>query len=451
MTPPPRTCGATRPRSGRPRWLGAWPVLALLASVTLVTVTPTPAEAVTPRARTTGEARVELQLLDAHNRLRTDPQQAASAGLPLRDPYRWADDLAQVARAWSDEQARRGQLAHNPQRSAQVCCSAVLAEQVGVRSIAVSAGGEVTHEAARQAAEQLLRTWLASGSHRANLVDDRFTQVGIGVSVAHSGRVYATVLLRAPNRLAPAGTAAYQAPRVTDPGAGCIAPPVPLVGDWNASGTDGLGWWCDGRIRLRDEDGSVRGYTYGRIGDVPIAADLNGDGRDTVSIVRDGVWHRNDRLAGGDAAVTFVFGRVSRGDVPITGAWLRGGVDLPGVVRDGTWHLRFSQTAGPADRSFVYGRLTAGDLPLVGDFNGDGRDTVGIVRQGTWHLRNSHRGGTADLRYVYGRVLAGDVPVMGDFNGDGRDTPGIVRGTRWHLRDTHGGGPADRVVTFAPG
>ena len=240
----------------------------------------------------------------------------------------------------------------------------------------------------------------------------------------------------------PASNARSAEPR-RNPGT-CTA----LTGDWDASERDGIGWWCDGQVRLRTADGTVYRYTYGRSGDVPIVADWNGDGRDTVSVIRGGTWFLNDTLAGGAASRSFTYGRVTRGDVPVAGAWTGGPRDLPGIVRDREWHLRFLQSGGNADRTFVYGRLTGGDLALWGDWDGTGRDTVGVVREGRWLLRNELTGGAADLSYVFGRVLAGDLPVTGDWNGDRRDTPAIVRDGRWLLRYEHAGGNADEAIVF---
>lgn len=221
-----------------------------------------------------------------------------------------------------------------------------------------------------------------------------------------------------------------------------------LTGDWDRSGADGIGWWCDGRVRLRSSNGTITRFDYGRRGDVPIAADWNGDGRNTVSVIRDGTWFLNNTLAGGNAERQFVYGRVANGDVPIAGNWFGGSKDMPGIVRDRVWHLRKTQSGGSSDRSFIYGRLTAGDLPLWGDWNGSGRATVGIVRQGDWHFRNSLSSGPADRSYRYGRVLSGDIPVTGDWTGDRIDTPGIVRDGRWLLKHRHGAGAADAAITF---
>jgi hypothetical protein len=231
-------------------------------------------------------------------------------------------------------------------------------------------------------------------------------------------------------------------------GARCAVRGHALAGDWDGSGQDGQGWWCDGVTRLRTAGGTIHEFRYGRAGDVPVVADWNGNGQDTVSVIRDGTWHVNNALRGGTAERTFTYGRVTRGDVPIAGAWDGGALDLPGIIRDTEWHLRAEQSGGPATWEFVYGRLSRGDQPLWGDWNGDGRDTVGIVREREWHLRNSHAGGPADIAYIYGRVTAGDRPLAGDWNGDGRDTPAIVRNGEWHLRYVHEGGQADAVIPF---
>ena len=228
----------------------------------------------------------------------------------------------------------------------------------------------------------------------------------------------------------------------------CNGEAYAFAGDWDRSGTDGQGWWCDGRVRLRTSSGQIMAYTYGRPGDIPMVADWNGNGQDTVSIVRDGTWHINERLSGGDSQRTFTYGRVTRGDVPIAGDWNGDGTDTIGIIRDGEWHLRHDQRGGPGEVVFTYGRITRGDLALIGDWNGDGADKIGIVREREWHLRDSLAGGPADTSYIYGRVLRGDTPVMGDWTGNGVTTPGIVRDGEWHLRNVHEGGNADQRVFF---
>jgi hypothetical protein len=73
------------------------------------------------------------------------------------------------------------------------------------------------------------------------------------------------------------------------------------------------------------------------------------------------------------------------------------------VVRQGVWLLRNRLAAGNADLTYRYGRVLAGDLPVVGDWNGNDRDTPGIVRDGRWMLKFEHGAGDADATIVFRR------------------------------------------------
>ncbi len=235
------------------------------------------------------------------------------------------------------------------------------------------------------------------------------------------------------------------------------------------------------------EGGSAdRAFTYGNQRyDAKVMGDWDGDGVRTPGVIRTGgdrdgegdhdlVWHLTNDNDGGQADIILRFGDrfgpESR-DTPIVGDWDGDGTETVGVVRRNehpraadtfTWLLRNSNTTGPADVSFDYGRPYAyatlnprehhGD-PVVGDWDGDGTTTPGVVYQdppeGTshWALRNSNSGGTADITFAYG--TAEDAPVVGDWNGDGTETPGVIRGFRtWLLRNSNDGGTADRAFTY---
>jgi hypothetical protein len=198
------------------------------------------------------------------------------------------------------------------------------------------------------------------------------------------------------------------------------------------NGTDLL--WCDSNLNGDDQvwfdttTGDWIDYNglivfhYGRAGDVPVCGDWNGDGRDGIGVVRGATWYLRNAIGGGPANVQFNFGRA--GDVPLAGDWNADGRDTPGVRRANIWYLRNALSGGAANLQFGYGR--ADDLPLVGDYNGDRRDTPGVVRGATWYLRNSNSGGAANVQFNYGR------PdelfwASADFFRLGRDTPIITR------------------------
>jgi hypothetical protein len=195
----------------------------------------------------------------------------------------------------------------------------------------------------------------------------------------------------------------------------------PLFGDWNGDGTKTAGVRRANRFLLRNTNsgGAAQlSFAYGTADDVGIAGDWNGDGADTVGVVRfraDGglQWLLRDSNSGGGANLTLSYGRAET-DFPVVGDWNGDGIDTVGVVRlrdDGrlAWLLRDSNTSGAADLSAVYG--AAPDFPVAGDWDDDGSDTVGVVRGRRWLLRNSNTPGSATLSLTYGAGADNEFPL----------------------------------------
>ena len=66
------------------------------------------------------------------------------------------------------------------------------------------------------------------------------------------------------------------------------------------------------------------------------------------------------------------------GDIPIVGDWNGDGIDTIGVVRGNTWYLRNSNTTGVADVTFTFG--DAGDRPSrVGTVDPRQRRERGVI------------------------------------------------------------------------
>jgi hypothetical protein len=222
-------------------------------------------------------------------------------------------------------------------------------------------------------------------------------------------------------------------------------------------------------------------FRYGTDGDIPVMGDWNGDGHDTVGVVRTNTlqggqqtysWYLRNSNTGGSASITpFVFG-VKRfvspdllGTIPVTGDWNGDGVDTIGVMvydtnPDGViqWQLRNSNNAGPPDIVISYGR--GRDRPIVGDWNGDGVDTIGVFRRPSgWLLRNSNSSGVAQVAFAYGSGgRFPELPVVGDWNGDGVDTPAVLRNRPatdsqggyedWLFRNSNAPGVADGEIIY---
>jgi hypothetical protein len=100
---------------------------------------------------------------------------------------------------------------------------------------------------------------------------------------------------------------------------------------------------------------------------VPVAGDWNGDGRDGIGTynLATGQWMLKQVAGTGDAdAGVFTYG-TANATYPVVGDWNSDGTDTVGVkvMAGSAWQLRNSNSAGTPDITFNYG--TNNDLPLV--------------------------------------------------------------------------------------
>lgn len=159
---------------------------------------------------------------------------------------------------------------------------------------------------------------------------------------------------------------------------------TPVVGDWNGDGIDNFGYVSvikngprAGVLRWRLTLGVSRPTTdltvqFGKRGDVPVVGDWDGDGIDTIGAFRPstGEWLLSDddrTITQFDAfGATPKFGR--RGDRPIVGDWNGDGVDTVGVVRvedgEAQWKLTNDLSNPTTEETIIFG--DPGDMPLVG-------------------------------------------------------------------------------------
>jgi len=134
------------------------------------------------RAQTASEvARLEVELHAAVNALRERHHLVPLA----RDPA-----LDAVARAHSEDMARRGYLRHESPEGASPVDRLEAAGVAGFTLAAENAGR--TSEAAPQ--RRILEEWLRSASHRPNLFAPAFNATGVGVARAPDGSLVFTQL-----------------------------------------------------------------------------------------------------------------------------------------------------------------------------------------------------------------------------------------------------------------
>jgi hypothetical protein len=205
----------------------------------------------------------------------------------------------------------------------------------------------------------------------------------------------------------------------------------------------------------------------GQPGDLPVPGDWDGDGQTEIGIFRNGTFIRA-RLVTIETCITCpplafadVLGSVSfgqAGDLPVAGDWDGDGKDDVGVFRpdinQGAFLLRVPEvfqacTVCPPQTFFVTQTIpfgVAGHLPVAGDWDGDGRDDIG-----TYDPLTTNAFLSVDLikaTFVFQLGQPGDRPLAGDWLGSGRDGFGVFQPPDTMALAADIGAPPDNVFTF---
>ena len=220
---------------------------------------------------------------------------------------------------------------------------------------------------------------------------------------------------------------------------GGVAGDIPVVGDWNGSGTSKIGvyrqgiWYVDfnsnGTWDGCDIDG-CSGFFGGLPKDFPVAGDWTGDGRSKIGIYRQGRWLLDwngnglwDGCEPEDPDVCLGAFGGQEVDIPVAGDWTGDGFAKIGVYRRGMWYLDLNGNGlwdgcgldaclGP------FGGLPQ-DIPVVGDWKREGISRIGVYRDGLWYLDMDGNGAWG------GCATAGPDACLGPFGGMPNDLPVI--------------------------
>jgi len=189
---------------------------------------------------------------------------------------------------------------------------------------------------------------------------------------------------------------------------------LPVAGDWNGDGSDGIGVYRPMAAQFLldyDRDGISDEVLVGvGDGDLPVAGDWNGDGTFDV-----GTWEiatqtfHLDWTHDGDPDLSFSFG--DSAELPIAGDWDGNGVTDLGVYGGaGAFKLDVNRES-PEELVLFFG--APGSAPVTGDWNGDGVDEIGTLAGGSFALAVDDDG-IPEAEIGLGTV-AGDLPVSGHF------------------------------------
>ena len=224
-----------------------------------------------------------------------------------------------------------------------------------------------------------------------------------------------------------------------------------LSGNWDGTGGDSPGFVVSTEIYLRNSHTDFNG-TWSHVraafkGDKYVAGDWNGNGQDTIGILR--------RTGSGTATFIFKSGNGNNSatyrqfnlyskpeDIPLAGDWNGNGTDTWGIYRPSERRFILSNwfafdSAHPVKHNFQYGGPDA--VPLVGDWNNDGKDTMGVfypaLRRA--HLKNTFGSGTS--HHVYTAGNKGDIPVVGRWKAGKPDTLALFRPSnrRFYMRSSN--------------
>ena len=202
----------------------------------------------------------------------------------------------------------------------------------------------------------------------------------------------------------------------------------PIVGDWNGAGNDRPGVFrpSTGQFILQFSPRLIVTVNFGQSGDLAVVGDWEGNGIDTPGVFNpaSGQWQLTNGIKGLNVNnstppvnFTFTFGQV--GDTPIAGDWDGNGIDGVGLFRTGNSNFILSNGfQGTIDiKPFIFGSL--GSRAIAGDWDGDGIDTIGVFSPNTGVMAlnnvNSTGNGVGDIVFNFGQ--SGDIPLAGDWDG----------------------------------
>ncbi len=173
----------------------------------------------------------------------------------------------------------------------------------------------------------------------------------------------------------------------------------PVVGDWDGDGVTGLGVYASGTWYVTNQlpagDASIQGtWQYGGAGMLPLVGVWPGTTTLGIGVNKGNVWSFRSTMSAGSSLTGFTYGQI--GDEPIAADWDGDGSTTPGVLRLGQkWYLIQSLVASSRETVIPYGTFLA--VASAGDWDGNGSVTPAAVKTDRWLSRNDLNGGASTV------------------------------------------------------
>lgn len=137
---------------------------------------------------------VRSRVLAAVNRARAQPRRCGTESFVAAAPLRWSSQLEKIAAAHAADMARRGVMSHTGSDGSST------GQRVSRAGYAWFSIGENVAGGQRDA-DEVVRHWLASPGHCANVMNGMFTEFGVGFATNEKSElgIYWTQVLGAPD------------------------------------------------------------------------------------------------------------------------------------------------------------------------------------------------------------------------------------------------------------